>query len=61
MYLILSYVQLSACVREELVPTLRCTDCARGRFSSRQRDIRIDYIATLCRGYELYSSLEYNS
>ena len=25
------------------------------------RDIRIEYIATLCRGYELYSSLEYNS
>ena len=37
MYLILAYVQHRVCVREEPVPTLRCTDCARGRFSSRQR------------------------
>ena len=37
MYLILSYVQRRACVREESDPTLRCTDCACGRFSSRHR------------------------
>ena len=37
MYLTLLYVQVRVCVREESVPTLRCTDCARGRFSSRQR------------------------
>ena len=40
MYLILSYIQHRACVREEPVPTLWCTDCACGRFSSRQRRIR---------------------
>ena len=37
MYLILAYVQHRACVREEPVPTLRCTDSACGRFSSRHR------------------------
>ena len=37
MYLTLLYVQVRACVREESVPTRRCTDYAHGRFSSRQR------------------------
>ena len=37
MYLILSYIQHRACVREEPVPMLWCTDCACGRFSSRHR------------------------
>ena len=38
MYLILCHIQHRACVREEPVPMLRFTDCARGRFSSRQRE-----------------------
>ena len=37
MYLTLLYVQVRACVREEPVPTLRCTDSACGRFSSQHR------------------------
>ena len=37
MYLIRFYIQHRTCAREEPVPTFRCTDCACGRFSSRQR------------------------
>mgnify|MGYP000630293619 CR=1 FL=1 len=41
MYLILPYIQHRACVHEEPVPTLWCTDCACGRFSSGQRNAGI--------------------